>query len=188
MGDMKGSALVGSREFIRKEFGEEGLRKVLEALPAGTRELFGGPILQNRWYPTRQLIAFARTADNVLGRGDLALCEGMGRYSAWEQLSFAYKILILALSTDGLFTRIPTMWKTFNKTGRMEVTEIGPHGCVILLHDHEDFDAAYCRRLMGWMAVAGEKTGSRNVRVEHPRCRGLVGGSTCEFRCHWELS
>src|SRR5690349_20350212 len=74
-------SLLRARTLFIKAQGDDAWPRVLEQLQPATREFARAGFLQTRWYPYDVLIDLSATTDRVLGKGDMALCHQMGRFS-----------------------------------------------------------------------------------------------------------
>lgn len=94
MGNVKASRWIDCHEYFSKEYGPEGIAKIMAALEVGDRTLFEGDILPIKWIDYGAYLRYMFTADKVLGKGDNGLVSAASRYTARKHFTGIYKIFI----------------------------------------------------------------------------------------------
>ena len=195
MGRIRGAAILGTVEYLQATFGDDGVRRVRDALGADTRTVLGrdgaSRVITTGWYDCSVLIDLTRVADRVCGKGDLALARAAGRYVAFQDLN-RFFLWLLKLSTPStLFSRAASVWKNYHDCGSY-IAESGTDGhAVIRVEDWSSADPVMCKRIEGWMERALELTlgkGQRAVIREeaHLRQDAAVGPHRfCRYVAEW---
>ncbi len=49
--EVKGTAVISTREFVKVNFGEQNLNKWISSFDEDTKKIYEGAILTNNWYP-----------------------------------------------------------------------------------------------------------------------------------------
>jgi predicted hydrocarbon binding protein len=130
-------------------------------------------------------MAFHRAIDRLYGRGDLAMCREIGRFSADWQLNSFHKLVLRWKSPRWMVEKAGTMWRHYHDTGRWEIVEQPDRNVVTgRLYEFHFVDAAFCMREQGWFERAVELTGGRQPVVRELRCRAR-GDDACEYSGTW---
>jgi len=181
---VKGIVLRARTEFIRKHFGEDDWRRVLEALKPQWRPLLEGDVLMSSWYPLSILIDLSETADRVLAKGDLALCRTIGRETARLALQGVHRSFAREGDPSFVIRVTPLLWSQYYDSGRSETESTGPSSARTSFHDFAEPHRAICLGILGWLEAANEIWGGRDVRVAEKKCR-CWKDDRCEFEMQW---
>jgi hypothetical protein len=179
----KGTIYVSARLFAEQRFGPEAVPRVLAALSPQDREMltYVAPV---GWYPVEPIMAFHRELDRLYGKGDLALCVELGKFSAEWALSTILKLFVRFTSPSWLIERSAALWGRYHDSGRWEHAPTEAFPIQSRLYDFEVRDPAFCARFRGWLARATELTGGKEPEVTEPKC-ACRGDKYCEFRVRW---
>ena len=162
MAKMRGSSVLGTLDYTRRNFGEEGLRQVLAALTPEARQAIGDPaspsILIQGWYDAQLVSELSRVLDGTCGRGDLALARAAGKHVAFEDVNRFFKWLLRLTSPGTLFTRAASVWNNYHSGGRYVVDGIEDRRARIRIEDWDSADPVICKRIEGWIERALELT------------------------------
>jgi len=157
---------VDARDFVRQEYGEAGLARVLAELPQDASRAFGETIREVGWYPLVALDLYLKAACRLLASGSLELCRSQGRFAAGRQKA---GFLTSLVSTPALRVRTaPIAWRLFYDVGRLEVVGRDPETAVGRIHG---FPATpeLCTRFLGiWEGIVG--SGEAPSVAEEARC------------------
>lgn len=164
-----GSVLRARTVFIKAQ-GDDAWPRVLEQLQAPTREAATAGFLETRWYPYAQLIDLSATADRVLGKGDMALCHQMGRFSCNITLTTVHRLLLKFGNLGHLVDRAATAWRVQFDTGEFIVHEKSRDLYVFELRGVPEPHRAHCAAITGWMERAAELSGEDDFEWEE-KCK-----------------
>jgi hypothetical protein len=164
-----GSLLRARTLFVRAQ-GDDAWPRVLEQLQAATREAATVGFLETRWYPIDMLIDLSCTADRVLGKGDVALCHQMGRFSCNITLNTVHRLLLKFGNLGHLVDRAATAWRVQFDTGEFIVHEKSRDLYVFELRGVPEPHRAHCSAITGWMERAAELSGEDDLEHEE-KCR-----------------
>ncbi|HJZ85718.1 MAG TPA: hypothetical protein VKN99_11140 [Polyangia bacterium] len=184
MGLSKGTLYVSVRMFTERQFGRDAVERCLAQLSRDDRDLLSS-IVPVGWYPLEPILRFHRAVDKTFGRGDLALCRDVGRFSAEWQLNSFHKFLLRFKTPEWFFAKGISVWRQYHDTGRWEWAKQEPGHIVGRLFDFSVTDAAFCMREQGWFWRAAELTGGVHVVVDERRCR-TRGDEFCEYEGRWQ--
>jgi hypothetical protein len=168
MANMRGASILGTLDYARRHFGEEGLRRSLAAVSPETRQAIGDPrqpaILTQGWYDCRLVSDLTRAVDTACGRGDLALARAAGKHVAFEDVNRFFKWLLRLSSPGTIFTRAASVWNNYHSAGRYVVDAVEGRRARIRVEDWDSADPVICKRVEGWIERALELTLGTSAR------------------------
>jgi hypothetical protein len=181
----KGTVFVSTRMFTESRFGPEAVERIYAALGPADRDVLA-QITTVGWYPVEPVLAYHHALDRLYGRGDLALCVEVGKFSAGWAVNTILKFLLRFRSPHWIFEKAGSVWSHYHDTGRWEFDAQGGEKKICgRLHDFAVNDPAFCARLRGWVSGAVELTGGRNAQVVESRCT-TRGQAFHEYTGTWE--
>ncbi len=89
----RGLAIKELKRFVMDNYGEEGLKKLLEFLSPEAQNIMTHPIMDAATYPLDVLLEVNRKICDVFGKGDPEFARKMGHYGASVSLKGAFKII-----------------------------------------------------------------------------------------------
>lgn len=187
MGDpiqVKGTAITSRVRFIRDRFGEEAYRRVKASLSPEHRAAIDARILPHQWAPFSLFVEFNTQTDQLLGAGDLALCEAMGRFGAEVNLPTIYRIFYKLGTPAFILRKAARLWELHYSSGRMVADTSRPDVAILSVHDFGAPHRAHCLSVLGWAARSAELSGAPVCRAEETHCR-TRGDDRCEFLLDW---
>jgi hypothetical protein len=162
MAKMRGSSILGTLDYTRRTFGEDGLQRSLAALSPEARQAIGDPanppILTQGWYEARLVSELSRALDQTCGQGDLALARAAGKHVAFEDVNRFFKWLLRLASPGTVFTRAASVWNNYHSAGRYVVHALEENRAHIRIEDWDAADPVICKRIEGWIERALELT------------------------------
>jgi hypothetical protein len=195
MGQIRGTAIVGTLAYLREQFGDEASRRVLDTLPSPQRIAIadGGPgLLESGWYDCVVLSDLTRAADRLYGHGDLKLAREIGRAQAFLDTSRFFKWLLRLTSPETLFTRAASVWRNYHNVGVYVVEHVDARRARLRIEDWDSADPVMCRRIEGWIERALELTLGMNAaptirEVAHQHRDPSVSPHLfCRFEADWK--
>jgi hypothetical protein len=179
MANVKGSAIIARLRFIRERYGESRVQEILGQLAPKHREILEARVLPQAWVPYDLFVDLNVAADQAFGRGDLALCYEMGRYSAEVNLPTLYRLFYRLGNPQFIFRRAARVWKVHYDSGAMVPIE-EPHGLRLRIEGFERPHRAHCLSVMGWATKSFEMSGGVVEEFAEERCR-TRGDPACEM-------
>lgn len=193
MSQMRGTSVLGTLQYVREVHGEEALRRVLEALPAATRQVVDGPVpvLPDGWYDIALVADLTRVVDRVCGKGDLALARAVGRHVAFADVNRFFKWLLRLTGPGLLFSRAASIWNNYYRDGTYVFEGTEGQAASIRIEAWPGCDAVICRRIEGWIERACELTLGPDARptiheeVHLGTDEAVSPHRFCRFRARW---
>jgi hypothetical protein len=179
MANVKGSAILARLRFIRERYGEAQVQRVLRSLAPAHREILDARVLPQDWVPFDLFVDLNVTADEAFGRGDLALCYEMGRYSAEINLPTLYRLFYRLGNPQFIFRKAARLWRVHYDTGSMVPIE-EPGVLRLRIEGFEPPHRAHCLSVMGWATKSYELSGGVLGEYAEERCR-TRGDPACEM-------
>lgn len=180
----KGTGVKAVLAFIEKNGYLGAQQRIFARMPEASRALVSGLVLPSSRLPLTALVDLLESTDAVLGRGDLALCEQVGLFSASYQVGLLHKAFLAVLSMDFWFRAAGSTWNHYYSAGRLVPESMSKTGGMMRLHDFNPIGKAFCLRFAGWVRGVAEMSRLKNVRIDHPECV-LDGHPSCLFRGTW---
>jgi len=180
----KGTVFLATIRFLKENFGEEGLQKILGRLNPEECQRMETPMLPSAWYPLSLLLSIMHAAKAEFGASMPDLYRQMGRSSADYSLSTAYSLVFKISSPQWIISRASAAFASYYDTGKMGAPENGKGFATVELSDFAEPAPEFCERIVGWCAQILDHCGAKSVKVEHIQCR-CRGDRTCQFKATW---
>ena len=184
MANVKGASITARLRFVRERHGEDGLRRLLDAVPAGTRAALAARPMPQEWIPYDVFVDLCVAADRLFGRGDLALSVEMGRHAAEVNLPTLYRIFYKLGNPGYILRRAAQLWSVHYDSGRLAVIEEGRGAARLEIVGFERPHRVHCLSVLGWAARSIELSGGLVLSAAEERCRAS-GDETCEIVAKW---
>lgn len=182
-GCIRGGVVKSRLAFVRTEKGDAAVQSVLGRLSEGDRELFGGSIDVNAWYPFDAGARLDESIAEEFGGGERVF-RVMGARSAEFNLGHAQRLFVEGRDPHGLLRSASTIYRLYYDTGSRTYQAMSTRRAVLRTLQSKTYSALDCLTVMGWHEKAIEMCGGREPRVSHPKCRAR-GDSFCEYVCEW---
>jgi hypothetical protein len=184
MAMMKGSAFTARFAYLKRTFPSRW-EELVAAFDAPTRALARGPCLKASWYPFSCFVDLNVKADQLVGKGDLALAREMGRDAAIANMPTLYRLFYKVGSPEYAFTKAANLWRQHHDSGRAELVPTGPGSAEWRLYDFAAPHPALCRSLEGFLTGSLEMIGVADIRVHEGVCV-LHGAAYCGIMGSWK--
>jgi len=181
---VKGSVLKSRLAFVEKQFGPEGLDKVMEHLEPEDQKALRAMV------PVAWLdFEIGRRLDDaivkVLGGGRPEVFERLGAASADANLTTVHAAFVAPGDPQAFLAKAPQIYRMYYQTGRREYEKTGEKEGVLTTHDAETFSKADCLTVIGWYKRALELCGAKDPRIVEDSCRAR-GDEVCRYRVSWQ--
>jgi hypothetical protein len=184
--EAKGSSLVATREFVKVNFGEAGLKKWIEALSADGKKIFSSAIISTNWYPlTEGLTEPTRKICGMFYDGGLKGAWESGRYSADSGLKGIYRFFVQVASPQFIIKKASTILPTYYKPSIMKALEVGSSGAIVEITEFKEISDVIESRVAGWIEKALEICGCKDVNVAFTKSL-LRGDDRTQFGIKWD--
>jgi uncharacterized protein (TIGR02265 family) len=180
---IKGSILKSRLEFVRNEFGEDGLNKIMDNLPEEDQKILGR-LVAVAWVDFEVGKRLDEEIVKALGGGSTRFFERLGEASAEVNLGTLHNAFLTSDDPQAFLAKAPQIYRLYYDIGRREYEATGEREGVLTTHEAETFSKTDCMTVIGWYRKALELCGAKNVRIMEERCRA-DGGDVCKYRVSW---
>jgi len=165
--DVKGTAITVLPPFVKQQFGEQGLRQWLGALPPGVRRDFESGIGINGWYPIREYYTSpTEELCRLFYQGRLEGAWEVGRFSADYALRGVYRAFVKLSSVKFFVKRAGVMLPTYYRPSAIEVLANEDLKTLVRVTQFPDPSRMAEHRIAGWMQRGYEIHNCHEVKVE----------------------
>jgi len=184
---IKGSAVMSMRDFIKHKYGKDGFDKWVNSLSPEAKNIYINPILSTVWFPARKtLFEPGEKLVEILANGDKSVTKEAGRYSAEIVLTGIYKLLIKIGSPEFLIKKASSIMTTFYKEGAaMTAESVGDKKVSTKITEFLDPHYVAENRIMGWTEKAMELSGAKDINIEVAKTM-TAGDPYTEFIVTWK--
>lgn len=180
MAKVKGSKISSKFAFVRKEFGDEGVDRVLARFSDDeAAEL--RRIIDLRWYPFELYDRVLHAIVETVGHGNATILDRIGAHSAEHQLQNIYA----SYKRDDLVRMLKNMVPMhmhMNDPAHMDVKTDNTAECSIIVTEPKSSEWA-CRVSRAFYKRVTELAGGKQVRVDETTCTAR-GDAACRFDVH----
>ena len=181
---IKGLSMVHMHRFLVERFGEDGLARVLAALPPERAQVLRSPS-PSAWYELRDHALIEAQVMEVLYGGDLSKAKEFARYDAALQIGNVFKFVLRVLDPGFLIKKSGSLWSQSFSGGRCEVESTGPASCLMKLSGYDQVHEVMCHDWQGTVEGMLQVSGVRESIVTHPECR-FHGAQRCVYDIRWK--
>jgi len=181
----KGFTLKGALAFVEYSFGPKGVADLLEAVDEETRQVLETNVLSSSWYPFRVQVNLYESVDRVFGKGDLALCREIGRYTAARESSTMHKLILKFSNLEIWLRSAALMWSMYYSCGAIRPEGFSADSGTIRVSGFNPISKAFCYDLAGWLEKTAEMSGKKTPAVIHTECV-LDGCPECVYSATWK--
>lgn len=180
---IKGSILKSRLEFVRDQFGDDGVSKIMDNLPEEDQKILGR-LVAVAWVDFEVGKRLDEAIVKVLGGGSTRFFERLGEASAEVNLGTLHSAFLAPGDPQAFLAKAPQIYRLYYDVGRREYEATGEREGVLTTHDAETFSKTDCLTVIGWYRKALELCGAKNVRIMEEECRAS-GGGVCKYRVTW---
>lgn len=183
-GKVRGVAFKTEEDFILREEGEEGLRKIEEALENVGCPLRFKEVKPMDFYPLGYIGLTQLLLKRVLNYSDEKIKE-LGRSEA--KVSLIMKLFMkYFVSLDRVSKEVPKMWRKYYSVGNLKVIEKNEKEKRVIIR-LEDFKVTplHCLDLVGYFSAVLQMVVNSPVKAQETRCP-FKGDQHHEFLLEWE--
>ena len=181
---VKGSVLKSRLAFVEKQFGAEGLDRVMENLDPEDQKALRG-LVPVSWLDFDIGKRLDDAIVKVLGGGRPEVFERLGAASADANLTTVHAAFVAPGDPQAFLAKAPQIYRMYYQTGRREYEQTGECEGVLTTYEAETFSKADCLTVIGWYKRALEMCGAQNPRIVEDSCRAR-GDEVCRYRVSWQ--
>lgn len=138
-----------------------------------------------QWVAFDAFVSLCETIDARYGKGDLALCRELGRYSARINLPTLYRVFYRLGSVRFIMSKATAVWSQHYDSGRAYTRDVGPNEAAVVIDGFATPHVVHCLSVLGWVESSVTISGARVISGAEVECRRL-GGKVCELRVRYE--
>jgi hypothetical protein len=180
-------AFLGTARYIKREFGEAVLGRVIAGGGPATQKTFAKKIDGLGLHPYESFVGLLRSADRELGKGDLEYVRKLADAAARSDLATIFKVYAIKPSAEAMIRACTPIWGMYTEgAGYMEAIDTSQDNTVLRITDFPEMDPAHCVLMESWMIGAMDVIGARVLPgARETECMSR-GGRYHEFWCRWE--
>jgi hypothetical protein len=184
--EVKGTAVLAIRDYVKNNYPTE-FNTWLNSLSPAAKGIFSSPIDSTKWYPVE---SGANEPTEMIGKiffnGDIDRgAWESGRYSAERALKGIYKIFVKASNPQYIIKRASRVFSTYYRPCEIEVVDEPKDGVVIEMTKVNIRYSAVERRILGWMEMALEISGCREITIKNEQVSDNPEGKVIKFDMQW---
>jgi predicted hydrocarbon binding protein len=183
MARIKGNKITSKFAFVRDEYGEDMLQRVLRSMSARDRADLH-LVLETGWYSFDLYQRLMVAVCQVAGGGDDFLYTAIGRYSAEHAFASTYKVFLGKDPRDLVKTKMIPMHSMRNEPAEMEAVSERDGHCVIRIIEPRS-TREVCKVMRAFIARSFELCGGKAVELSEPSC-SAAGARCCEYELKWQ--
>ena len=182
---VRSPAILARLQWVVEHHGEAAFDATLGAMAPGLAAEIRGVVDPTQWVSFDAYVSLSVAIDARYGKGDLALCRELGRYSSRVNLPTLYRIFYQFGSVRFILSKATAVWSEHYDSGRASARDVGPKEVAILVEDFATPHAVHCLSVLGWIESTVTISGARLVSAEEVACRRR-GDEACELRVRYE--
>lgn len=179
----RGSTALATLEFIRREYGDAALERIVERLAADVRTRVTTSAKGDE-IPYAMLVALWESADQELAASHPRWIEDAGAYAIRSLGQTLYGGLLQKRTPMDFITQSVSLFRLYYAPGDIVPVEVEQGRTVARLVGFDAMGQLFCRRQTGGLVQALEIAGGKDVTVTHVRCQH-EGDCFCEWEIRW---
>jgi hypothetical protein len=180
---IKGLALRGMLDSLRRLHGEDAVRRVIELLPPNLAKTARADLfVTQNWYPLSDYALMLR-AIQVANGGDIGLIRALSRAAVLHDFRGIYRVLTFVMSPEFVMKRGPLLFSRYYDTGKL-VIEASPGLAVARYSGCTGFDSLLWHDVIYGSAAVLEACGAKgqDTRIVSG---GRDGDDSCTVHFTW---
>ena len=184
--EVKGAALVSTKDFIYKKFGDDGFKKWLTELPENIAKIYFDSILLSKWYPLKEsLTEPTQVMCDMFYNSDVKGAWETGRHSADYSLKGIYRIFVKMGSPQFIAQKASIILPLFYKPSKMSAEMLSDKSGSIKIHEFSNICDIIENRIGGWIEMALELSGCKLESFKITKSL-TAGDEFTEFIVSWK--
>jgi len=183
---IKGTALVVVSVFIKKNFGEKGLEKWLNALSQEAREVYVMPNKPYEWYDLDSMyLDPVQKFCDLFYDGEMHGAEEMGFLDAKNSLKGVFSLFLKFGSPEFIIKKSVSLFGAYYKDASAEIINLEKGRATLRIHNFGEMKRINEFTIIGWMKSALELSGAKNSQVNVEQ-KKVDNEHVIEFHGTWE--
>ena len=193
---IRGTAAASLFAFVRQEFGEASLDRVISTLDPGHKGALLMDLLLTEEPDERVLLPVRLVVDVLARAGELyfadsggpeELAERVGAFAAGEHQPLMRRLGVDVLRPEQVVRCAPRLWRSYSSCGSLNPTEVGLQTFLLTLEGFHDVHPLWCRCLTGYFREVVRRASGRQARVVEVQC-AAEGAPLCEWHGDWNAA
>jgi hypothetical protein len=185
--EVKGTAIMATREFVRSKFGDEELKRWVSMLTPGAAAIYGGAILTNQWFDLKTILEEpCRKICEIFYGGDAKAYREVGRHSAEHGLKGIYKLFVKFGSPHFILGKAGSILPTYYKPSVMRGEDAGKNTFIVYVNQFDQYSDVIEHRIAGWMECALEICGCKGIKISVPKSLSRKDECT-QYNVEWNI-
>ena len=149
MGNVKGTAVASVLKYMRENYGETTLTRVMAELdPEMSRVITRA--LPVSWVPAGYVRQLYQAANRVAGDGTSAFYRGIGAANAAHDLPNFFKAIMALATPEMVFGLFGMVWKMYYDTGQLHISKREKNFLAVEISGFADACDEFCEDLCGY--------------------------------------
>ncbi len=173
--EVKGIIILSLINFLKENYGEEGLERVLNQVSEETRKVFKGHIFLAASYSGDAFLEFQEKIVEIFGEGDLKFARKLGAFSARMSIKGPFKFIALLASVPWALRRGPLIFSKYYNIGKLVVEELDDkkRWGIIRIYELSIKARHFEERIAGWIEEIGKI-------LKSPEAKAVIKKSVAE--------
>jgi hypothetical protein len=183
--EIKGTAVASIRDFVKSKFPDK-YEHWLQALPDGSKQIFGGLIDVSGWYPIYEggIIPTRVIAEMFYDGNYMEGSLEAGKHSAQKALTGIYKVFVKAYSPAHVAQRATRIFGTYYRPCELVIKNKTDNNATMQITKMTVNDEVIEYRIAGWIYKALEISGAKDITVNFSKSMARGDGVT-ELEIRW---
>ena len=163
---VKGTAVSGVINFIRKTFGEKAFAQWLSLLSPDARAIASQPISRSAWFAGALVMEIRLSLVNEFFGGDRRRLREVGKYTGKQNFTGVYNLAIKFGSPAWVIGRIGMVYEQMYRPGKISLPVREAKRVMIRLDGFPDYTGTMEHIFCGFLHAAVELSGAQNVSTK----------------------
>ncbi|MCD6579282.1 hypothetical protein J7L48_07380 [bacterium] len=163
--EVKGTAIKNTKEWVKKNYGENKWQEIVEALPQNLQaEMPDGYVFSGQWYPFKLFETINKIVIDKIGNGDEKIIFKAAQEGARMNLNGVYKIFMKMAKPAYVAKKAALLYNQFYNFGKMEVISLKEGEYTFNLNFVDNIPILF-DRIAGYMEGVLTETNVKNPKV-----------------------
>jgi methyl-accepting chemotaxis protein len=180
----RGTSLKWRMNFVREEFGEATLQRILACLKPASRAVLNGTLKDDQTYPREIMVDFNESAVRELANGDRSLIRRMSAYSSKYDIQVVFPQYYRPNDPGYALQYMDVLLKHFWGQVPIRVVSASANGVRVILDKSESITRDMCNYILPGWAEGVIMAMNRQPLITQLHC-AHNGDDHCEYAIQW---